>query len=54
MALGTAVGVYQQFYPLAKSDLATSSHQLTEPLILTVLKCFSIDINGRKVNIMLD
>jgi len=49
MALGTAVDIYQQFYPVSESDLALSAHQKTEPAIFTILKCFSININGQKV-----
>jgi len=51
MALGTAVDVYQQFYPSEPSELAvTNSLRPNEPLAFTVLKCFSININGKKVN----
>jgi len=49
MALGTLVDVYQQFNPVEKSDLATDAMIPNEPKVFTLLKCFSININGKKV-----
>jgi len=49
MGLGTAVDVYQQFYPTEESELVTTSAFPNEPRIFTILKCFSINLNGKRV-----
>jgi len=51
MALGTAVDVYQQFYPSSKDESAISASQHYEPISFILLKCFSINLNGKRVYI---
>ncbi len=46
MALGTLIDVYQQFYPAP--ELPTSESK-AEPYVFTLLKCFSINLNGLKL-----
>ncbi len=49
MALGTAVDIYQQLFDKRRGELATYGGEEDEKLVLKLLKCFSVNLNGRKL-----
>ena len=47
MALGTAIDIWQQVNPYPA--LAITKEDTEENIIIKILKCFSININGKQV-----